>query len=83
MRNAHCTHLTNMSSMCVHCKSKVDRNDASSYISKKAPIISKEITNKEVGGNWYNSEIHQGKVTRKAENCIISTVTSILKPKFV
>ena len=37
------------------------RNVASSYLNQKAPIISKEITVKETGGNWYNSEICEAK----------------------
>ena len=66
MRVANCTHLINMSSMCVNCKTKIYRNDASSYINQKAPIINKEITAKETGGNWYNSEIRE---TKKVMRC--------------
>ena len=50
---ANCTHLLNMSSMSVSEKTKIYRNDASSYIKQKPSIISKEITAKETGGNWY------------------------------
>ena len=57
-----------MSSMCVNCKTKIYRNDASSYIYQKAPILRKEITVKETGGNWYKSDIRKAKkVMRKAE----------------
>ena len=67
---------------------KIYMNVASSYISQKAPIISKEITVKETGVNWYNSEISEAeKVIKKMEklrkNYIISTVTSFTKPNFV
>ena len=65
---SNCTHLTNMSPMCVNCKTNFYRNHSSSYINQKAPLISKEITVKETGGVWYNSEIRGAKkVMRKAE----------------
>ena len=68
MQVANCTHLINVSSVCVNCKTKIYRNVASSYLNQKAPIISKEITVKETGGNWYNSDIRKAKkVMRKAE----------------
>ena len=57
-----------MSSLCVNCKTKFYRNVASSYVNHKAPIINKEITITETGGNWYNREIREAKkVVRKAE----------------
>ena len=59
MRVATCTHLTNMSSMCVNCKTEKYRNDTSSYINQKALILSNEITDKETGDNWYNSELRE------------------------
>ena len=84
IRVPNCAHLINMSSMCVDCKTKIYRNVAPSYINQKAPIISKEITVKETGVNWYSSEIREAKkVLGKAENCIISTVTNFIKPNFV
>ena len=53
--------------MCVNCITKLYRNDASSHINLKAPIISKEITVKETVGIGYNSEICEAKkVMRKA-----------------
>ena len=61
VRVENCTHLINMSSMCVNCKSKIYRNVASSYINYKAPIISKEIAVMETGVNWYNSETREEK----------------------
>ena len=61
MRVANCTNLINMSSVRVNCKAKIYRNVASSYLNQKAPIISKEITVKDFGGNWYNSEIREAK----------------------
>ena len=68
MRLANCTHLINMPSVCVNCKTKIYRIVASSYLNHKAPINSKEITVKKTGGNWYNSEIRKArKVMRKAE----------------
>ena len=53
--------------MCVNCKIKFYRNDASSYINQKAPIISKEITVKEVHGDCYNSEIREAKKKKMRE----------------
>ena len=55
--------------MCVNCKTNFYRNGASSYIDLKAYLICKEITVKETGKVWYNSEKRETKkVMRKAEN---------------
>ena len=48
------THLTNMSPMCVSCKTYFYRNDASSYIYQKPPLTCKEFTVKEASRVWYN-----------------------------
>ena len=44
IRVANCTHLINMWSMCVNCKTKIYRKVASSYINQEAPIVIKVIT---------------------------------------
>ena len=65
MRVADCTHLINMSPVCVNCKTKIYRSVASSYLNQKAHIINNEITVKETGGNWHNSEIRKAKKVMK------------------
>ena len=42
--------------MCLNSKTSFYRNDASSYINQKAPLICKEITVEESGQIWYNIE---------------------------
>ena len=51
---------------------KLIRNVASSYLKQKAPIISKEITVKETGGNWYNSDIRKAKKSDEKSGKIVS-----------
>ena len=58
---AHCTHLTSMSSNYVNSKTKFNSNYTSSYINQKVPLVSKEITVKEAGGDWYNSQMSEAK----------------------
>ena len=83
MRVANCTHLIYMSSMCVNCKTEIYRNDAPSYINHKAPIISKEITVKETGGNWYIAKIRGAKkVMRKAEKMYHKHCNDYYKTQF-
>ena len=83
MRLAYCTHLINMSSVCVNCKTINYRNVASSYLNQKAPIISKEITVNETGGNWYNSEKREAKkVVRKTEKLYNKHGNEFYKTKF-
>ena len=48
---SNCAQSTNMLSIYVNFKTKAYRNDASSYINQKAPILSKEMIVKEAGGN--------------------------------
>ena len=68
---SNCTHLPNISPMCVSSKTKFYRNDASSYTNQKAPLICKKITVKETGGVWYISEIREAKkIMRKAEKIV-------------
>ena len=56
-----------MSPMFVNYETNFFRNNASSYINLKAPVICKEITVIEAGGVWYNSEYVKKKTMRKAE----------------
>ena len=44
----NCTHLTEVTSVW---------DNASSYVNQKAPLIYKEITVKETGGVWYNTDL--------------------------
>ena len=68
MLSGHCTHLTYISFLCVSCISIFNGKDASSFINQKASLISKEITVKDTGGVWYNTEIREvKKVIRKTE----------------
>ena len=79
------THLTNMSPMCVNCETNFHRNDASSCINQKPPLICKEITVRETSGVWYNGEIHETKkkLRKKRKNFILSMKMTIIKPNFV
>ena len=67
-----CTHLTNMSPMCVNSKTNFYRNDASSYIKQKTPLICMEITVKETGGVRYNSQIREAKKNYEKSGKIVS-----------
>ena len=82
---SNCNHLPNISPMCVNCKTNFYRNDASSYVDLKAPLLCKEITGKETGGVSYNSEIPEAKkkLLEKRKNCIICMKMIIIKPDFV
>ena len=59
--------MTNMSFMCVNSKTHFYRNNASSYINRKASIFSKEMKVREAGREWHNSEIRELKNVMRKE----------------